>query len=185
MAGRLCPWWLGYFLASPIRKIWHDPMKILAPNVKDGMTALDIGPGMGYFTIPMARLVGERGRVIAVDVQEKMLRSLRERARKAGFEDRVETRLCPADSLGIDDLAGKIDFALTFAVLHETPDIRRVLSDVHNALRSGGMLLISEPSGHVNEKEFEATTATAHSVGFQTVATPLIKRSHSIVVKKV
>ena len=52
MADRVCPWWLGYFLASPIRKLVHDPRSILEAYVKSGMTALDIGCAMGFFSLP-------------------------------------------------------------------------------------------------------------------------------------
>ena len=119
---RVCPWWLGYFLASPLRRLVQDPEKILKPYVKEGMTVLDIGSAMGFFTLPVARMVGEQGRVIAVDLQEKMIRSLQRRAQKAGLADRIETRICSSTSLGIDDLAGSVDVALAFAVLHEMPD---------------------------------------------------------------
>jgi ubiquinone/menaquinone biosynthesis C-methylase UbiE len=184
MAEHVCPWWLGYLLASPIRRLFQDPEKIIAPYIKDGMTALDIGPGMGYFTIPMARLVGEHGRVIAVDLQEKMLKSLQNRAHKAGLADRIETRVCPSNSLGIDDLVGKIDFALTFAVLHETPDIGHILSQVYASLKIGGHLLIAEPTGHVSEKSFEETTGIAQKCGFEISGTPVITRSRTLLVRR-
>ena len=94
MAEHICPWWVGYFLISPIRRWLQDPEKILSPYINEGMTVLDIGPGMGFFTIPAARMVGESGKVIAVDVQEKMLTVLRKRAEKAGVAGRVVTKRC-------------------------------------------------------------------------------------------
>ncbi|MFY9643515.1 MAG: hypothetical protein WCD20_15720 [Rhodomicrobium sp.] len=65
---RVCPWWMGYLLASPIRKWWQDPARILSPYVRAGMTVLEPGPGMGFFTLEIARLVGPSGRLVAVDV---------------------------------------------------------------------------------------------------------------------
>lgn len=85
MAQHVCPWWIGYFLASPIRRISFDPRKILAPFVSEGMTVLEPGPGMGFFTLELARAVGPKGRVVAVDVQAKMLAALERRARRAGL----------------------------------------------------------------------------------------------------
>jgi hypothetical protein len=76
----LCPWWIGYLLASPVRRIFNNPQKILAGHVKPGMTVLEPGPGMGFFTIELARMVGGRGRVIAVDIQPKMLDGLKRKA---------------------------------------------------------------------------------------------------------
>src|ERR1051325_6297489 len=81
----VCPWWLGYLLASPIRRLWHNPAGVLTRYVRPGMTVLEPGPGMGYFTMELARRVGESGRVIAVDLQPEMLTGLRRRAAKAGL----------------------------------------------------------------------------------------------------
>src|SRR5215831_4971035 len=122
MSHRVCPWWLGYFLASPIRGWMSDkPSDLLAPYVREGMIVLEPGPGMGYFTMELARLVGPSGRVVAVDVQPKMLESLKRRAAKAGVLDRIDARLATPESMGIDDLQSVADFVLAFAVVHEMP----------------------------------------------------------------
>ena len=75
MAQSVCPWWLGYVLASPIRKWLQNPQEILRPYLASGMITLDIGSGMGFFSLPMAHAVQPGGKVIAVDLQEKMIRS--------------------------------------------------------------------------------------------------------------
>lgn len=59
----VCPWWLCFTFDNVFRKLFHDPEKILSPYVNEGDTALDIGPGMGYFSIPLARLVGSKARL--------------------------------------------------------------------------------------------------------------------------
>jgi len=179
MAERICPWWLGYLLASPVRRLMQDPAVIVGPYVKTGMTVLDVGSAMGFFSIPMARLVGEDGRVICVDVQERMLASLARRAVKAGVRDRLELRRASSDSLGIGDLAGTVQFALTFAVVHEVPDPRKLFSEIHASLASGARLLVSEPSGHVSPGAFEVTIATAQAAGFRVEESPSISRSYS------
>jgi ubiquinone/menaquinone biosynthesis C-methylase UbiE len=180
----ICPWWLGYFLASPIRKFGQNPVRILEPYVKQGMTTFDVGPGMGFFTLPMARMVGASGRVIAIDIQPKMLNSLRRRATRAGLAERVETRVCSESSLGIDDLMGKIDFALTFAVLHELPDIAQTITEIHRALKPNGQLLIAEPKGHVKMPAFSETMKIVTGCGFELVDTPTVPRSHAALVKR-
>jgi hypothetical protein len=58
-----CPSWAGYLLASPIRKLLQNPNRILSPYVRAGMNVLEPGPGMGFFTLELARLVGLEGRV--------------------------------------------------------------------------------------------------------------------------
>ena len=69
----VCPWWVGYLIASPLRKLGENPDTILAPLVEPGMTTVDIGCAMGFFSLPLARMVGGSGRVVCVDVQERML----------------------------------------------------------------------------------------------------------------
>jgi len=73
MAERTCPVWVGYLLASPVRKLFENPKKILGEYIKEGMTVLDLGCAMGFFSIPAARMVGPNGKIICVDVQEKMI----------------------------------------------------------------------------------------------------------------
>ena len=122
MAEHVCPVWAGYFLLSPLRKLIQNPQTILSPYVREGMTVLDYGCAMGFFSIPLARMAGAGGKVICVDIQEKMLRILEKRARKAGVAACIETRLCNQPASCLHDLAGKIDFALAFAVVHEVPN---------------------------------------------------------------
>ena len=184
MAHRVCPWWIGYLLLSPLRRRGQDPNEVLGPHVTPGMTVLDAGCAMGFFTLELARLVGEQGRVIAVDLQERMLRTLAKRAERQGVADRIEPRLCGEDDLGIDDLEGEVDFALAFAVAHEVPDQDGFLVQIRRALQPGGRLLLSEPAGHVDEHEFGQTLAAAERVGFEIVERPTIRRSRSVLLRK-
>jgi len=184
MAHRVCPWWLGYLLASPVRRWLQDPREILSPFIAEGMTVLEPGPGMGFFTVDLARLVGERGKVVAVDIEPRMLDGLRQRARKRGVLDRVDARLATASGLGLHDLDGRVDFALAFAVVHELPDQARFFADLHAALKPGGKVLLAEPRGHVTEPEFRASLQVATSAGFHVDGEPAIRRSRSAVLVK-
>jgi ubiquinone/menaquinone biosynthesis C-methylase UbiE len=177
MAEHVCPWWIGYLLMCPIRRWFQNPEKILSPYVSEGMTVIDIGPGMGFFTIPAARMVGETGKVIAVDIQEKMLQSLVKRAEKAGVAGRIVTTLCKPDSLGVSD---PIDLCLAINVVHEVPDASALFSQIAGILKPTGRLLLAEPGGwHVSEKDFEGTLAKASAVGLELIARPEIRRSQS------
>jgi 2-polyprenyl-3-methyl-5-hydroxy-6-metoxy-1,4-benzoquinol methylase len=70
---KVCPWWKAYTFDNPIRKLLHPPRRVLGAYIKERMTVMDVGCGMGHFSIGMAKLVGENGKVIAVDLQQKML----------------------------------------------------------------------------------------------------------------
>jgi ubiquinone/menaquinone biosynthesis C-methylase UbiE len=176
VAKHICPWWVGYLLVSPIRRWLQNPDKTLAPYITEGMTVLDIGPGMGFFTIPAARMVGDGGKVLAVDVQEKMLRVLRKRAEKASVADRIVTKLCEPNSLGITE---PIDLCLAFNVVHEVPDAAALFSQIKDILKPTGRLLLVEPRGHVSEKAFQDTRALAVAAGLKVIGTPKIGRSRS------
>ncbi len=166
MAGDVCPWWMGYFLANPIRRWFENPNKILDGLIRPGMTVLDLGCAMGFFTLPAARMVGPDGRVVAVDLQEKMINSLKRRSKRAGLADRIEPRVCGATELGIADLAGQIDLACAIHVVHEVPDASAFMTEVYRAVKPGGKLLVIEPAGHVSVDEFAVTIATATGAGF-------------------
>jgi len=141
------------------------------------MTVLDIGPGMGFFTIPAARMVGDDGRVIAVDLQPKMLSSLVKRAEKAGVASRIVTKLCQPDSIGVSD---PIDFCLAFNVVHEVPDAGALFSQIRSILKPTGRLLLAEPAGwHFSETDFQGTVAKASAAGLKLIGDPKIARSRS------
>src|SRR3974390_1424570 len=106
MKHRVCPWWLGYWLLNPLRKMGQNPLEILAPYVREGMTVLEPGPGMGFFTVALAGLVGPNGRVAAVDVQPKMIEKLKQRLAKAGVEGRGDARGGPAAAMGVGGVEG-------------------------------------------------------------------------------
>lgn len=184
MGGHVCPVWVGYLLASSLRKLLQNPRKILEPYVRKDMKVLDVGPGMGFFSLPLARLVGPNGKVIGVDFQEKMLQALERRARKADLGDRIETRLCRRDSLNLDDLEGAVDFGLAFAVVHEVTDKERLFSEISRALKAAGTLLMVEPKMHVSRAVFGETISIAEQNGFQAVATPQVSLSLAVLLSK-
>lgn len=169
MAKHICPVWAGHLLASPLRRLFNNPKKILGQHVTEGMTALDIGCAMGFFSFPLAEMVGAQGKVVCVDLQEGMIEVLEKRARKAGLSDRIETRLCSKDSLGLKEVRGTIDFALAFAVVHEVPDVGSFFSEIHKAIKPGGRFLVAEPKGHVSKSHFDATVLVAEKKGFNIV----------------
>ncbi len=184
MPKRVCPWWVGYLLASPLRRVIQDPATILAPHVRPGMMVLEPGPGMGFFTLELARLVGDSGRVIAVDIQPRMITALKRRLDKAGLQARVDARVASPEALGVADLHGRVDFVLAFAVVHELPNPAAFFHEVADALKIGGTMLLAEPSGHVRAGDFEAEIELARQASLNAVDGPSIRRSRAALLQK-
>jgi len=184
MAKRVCPWWLGYFLACPWRRFLQDPAKILAAYVREGMTVLEPGPGMGFFTLELARRVGASGRVIVAEIQPKMLDRLKRRVEKAGLLGRLDARLARPESMNLDDLGGQVDSAFALAVVHEAPDTESFFLEVARCLKPGGLLLVAEPPGHVKAEQFEKELAAAALAGLHLVDRPVIPHSRAALLKK-
>ncbi len=163
----VCPWWAGFLLVSPLRRLVEKPEQMLGPYIAPGARILEPGSGMGFFSLPMARLAGGNGLVVCVDLQEKMLAHLRQRARRAGLDGRIETRLASESGLGVEDLAGSMDLAVALHLVHEVPDQGRFFAQVAAALRPGGRLVLLEPRGHVKEADFLASLGRAEAAGLE------------------
>jgi ubiquinone/menaquinone biosynthesis C-methylase UbiE len=175
MADHVCPPWVGRMLLSPLRKLVENPKKILGPFVREGMVVLEPGCAMGYFSLPLARMVGPEGRVIAVDIEPKMLASLEKRALKAGLVDRIEIRQAGPDSFGIDDVAGTADFCTVIHMAHEVPDQDRLFREISAALKPGGQALLIEPGWHVTADEFELSLSAASAAGLRKIESPHVQ----------
>jgi SAM-dependent methyltransferase len=173
----VCPWWLCPTFDNPLRRLIHNPERILAGWVQPGETALDLGCGMGYFSIPLARLVGPEGKVICVDLQEQMLAGVRRRAERAGVENRIRLHRAGNDGIGLAETA---DFALAFWMLHEVPDQAAFLAEVRACLKPGGRLLVAEPRLHVGGAEFERSVEVARSAGLEIFAHPAVALSRAV-----
>ncbi|MEN6375633.1 MAG: class I SAM-dependent methyltransferase [Smithella sp.] len=172
----VCPWWLCFTFDNPLRRLLHTPEVILSPYVQPGNNVIDVGAGMGYFSIPLAKLVGPLGHVTAVDIQPQMLSVLSKRAKRSGVSERLTTYLATAESLGNHTAA---DFILAFWMVHEVPDQKKLLRQIHALLKPNGLFLFVEPVVHVPKHYFLQTLQTAQSVGFSITEYPHIRISHS------
>jgi len=136
---------MSWGLDNVFRTLLQSPKRIFGGYINPGDIVLDIGCGPGFFTRAMARMVGENGRVIAVDLQEEMLEKLRARAEKEGLLRRIRTVKASKESL---NLAGQDPavFALAFYVVHEVPDKARLFGNCGMRLCRVEDCLWSSPS---------------------------------------
>jgi ubiquinone/menaquinone biosynthesis C-methylase UbiE len=180
----VCHWWLGYLLLLPLRKIYHKPERIIGPYVKPGMTVMDYGSAMGFFSIPFAQIVGSAGKVYCVDIQDKMLDKLKQRAIDFNVEQIIHTLKVGGD-YNASKLAGTLDFALLFAVAHEVPDRAKLFSELSLMLKPGGKLMFAEPKGHVSEEDFARSISYAEQSGFEVVQPKVLgKKGLSALLQK-
>lgn len=155
--------WHLLMLDNPVRLYLQDPEKILDGYIRPGMTVLDIGCGPGNFTRAMRRMTGKDGKVIAIDLQEEMLRHAQKKCEQDIYGAPVTWHRCGADSLGI---AAEADFALTFYMVHEVPDRERLCREIHSLLKPDAAWLLVEPVFHVTDADFSKTLDCATRAGF-------------------
>lgn len=70
----------------------HAPEEIHEDFVEPGQTAVDIGCGLGYFSMALARMVGPAGKVIALDIQQQMIQRAKHRAERQGIATQIDLR---------------------------------------------------------------------------------------------
>jgi ubiquinone/menaquinone biosynthesis C-methylase UbiE len=168
-------------LDIPVRRLVQNPRRILRSFLREGMTVLDMGCGTGYFTVPMAEMVGASGRVIAADLQEALLERLSSRIAGTVLEKRVEPHRTHPDSIGITD---PVDFALLFYMVHEVPDREGLFREVAAVLKPGARALVIEPGFHVSRREFRETLEAAGSAGLAVSPGPGLAFSRSAVLER-
>jgi ubiquinone/menaquinone biosynthesis C-methylase UbiE len=178
---RVCPVELADSLDSRLRRWLQNPLNILAPYVYEGMTALDVGCGPGFFAIEMAKIVGNNGRVVAADLQEGMLTKLSDKIRGTDLERRILPVKCDRDSINVSE---KVDFILAFYVIHEIPDKSRFFDQLKHILKENGQVLVVEPRlFHVSRKAFEVTLGLARKSEFTVTPGPGLWFSWSAVLR--
>jgi ubiquinone/menaquinone biosynthesis C-methylase UbiE len=175
----VCPAEFSGSLDNKLRRRLHDPRKILEPLITKGMTVLDLGCGPGYFTIALADLVGETGRVMAIDLQQGMLERVREKMEKSESGKRITLHKCEADKLGLTE---KVDFILAFWMLHEVPDQERLFAELKTLINPDGKIFIVEPKWHVTARSFNNMISITEKIGFKIIATRKVFFSRSVVL---
>ncbi|WP_027414729.1 class I SAM-dependent methyltransferase [Aneurinibacillus terranovensis] len=144
-------------LDNPERRKFLPPDEILSLlEIKKQDDLADIGCGPGYFTIPAAYLTS--GAVYGVDVEPKMLETLKEKAAAAGVKN-ITPIQSDAENIRLPD--GSVDKAICSQVLHEVDDLDKSIHEMKRILRPNGKLLIIE----WEKKETESGPPLAERLG--------------------
>ncbi|MCL1865581.1 MAG: class I SAM-dependent methyltransferase [Spirochaetes bacterium] len=176
----VCPSWLCFTFDNRLRKLFQNPQKILGQYIKQGDKVLDIGPGMGYFTFPMAEMVGYDGKVTALDIQEKMLKKLKSRVDKKGIKN-IDTQLYDGNTF---PFKGKFDLILLFWMYHEVHNREVFIREIKSVVTDRTKIFIAEPKIHVPEKNFYDSIQLLLDGGFHVIDRPNVFFSRAVVLMK-
>jgi ubiquinone/menaquinone biosynthesis C-methylase UbiE len=168
-------------LDSWLRRKIHNPNRILKDYIKEGMTVLDFGCGPGMFSIELAKMVGSKGKVIAVDLQQGMLDIVADKIKGTELEKRIVLRKCTANSINAKE---KVDFMLAFYVVHEVPDVKHFFKEAYAILKPKDRLVLAEPKKRVTTEEFQEISQAAKSAGFKINKKMNILFSRGILLQK-
>jgi ubiquinone/menaquinone biosynthesis C-methylase UbiE len=128
-----------------VRDLLEDPRRILErARLGEGMTVADYGCGPGSFTMPAAQIVGDGGRVYAIDIHPLAISSVRERAAKKGLRN-VEAIPVRGYDTGIE--ASSIDRVLLIDTIHRIEDLDALFREIRRILKPDGLLFMHK--GHM------------------------------------
>ena len=137
-----------------------------ALDVKPGATVADIGAGPGFYTVRLARAVGESGRVYAVDISASTVRELRSRVQREGLAN-VEVIKGDVDSPNLPEAS--LDAALIVNAYHEMKEHQAMLAEIRKALKPSGRLVILEPISASRRTASRADQVRQHEIASELV----------------
>ena len=121
-------------LGEERRVRWNPSVRLSKSGLKDGFTALDLGCGPGFWTAPMAEIIGDSGSVIALDVSQELL----DFASNHNPSSRIRYVLGELPSINLND--SSVDFVWASFLLHEISDLAVLLKELLRVLKPGGIL---------------------------------------------
>lgn len=137
-------------LEHPLRR-WIHPVRSTLETfrLKTGDTVLELGPGIGYFTVEASRMVGPEGRLLCLDIQPPMIGALRQRLEEQHI---ANAHPMVGDAVKLPLADNSVDDAFLVTVLGEIPDRPRALAELRRVLRPGGVLSIME---HLTDPDYQ------------------------------
>jgi ubiquinone/menaquinone biosynthesis C-methylase UbiE len=127
-----------FLIHEDLYGLFRDPYEALsAAGLEPGQKVLEIGCGPGFFTIPAARIVGEEGRVVTLDISPLAIERVQQKIEQEGVTN-VETILADAAQTGLPDES--FDLVFLFGFRHSGGDMEDILTEQHRLLKPGGIL---------------------------------------------
>jgi ubiquinone/menaquinone biosynthesis C-methylase UbiE len=139
------PAFIGHLLDSGYRRRIQPPTQLIERSgIKKGMHVLDLGCGSGAFTPFIARTVGEKGKVYALDIQADMLKQLKNKLSRPENKNIRNIKLIEGDAYKLPFEDRSLDLVNMVTVLQEIPDRNKALHEVKRVLKPGGILAVTE-----------------------------------------
>jgi ubiquinone/menaquinone biosynthesis C-methylase UbiE len=139
------PSFIGKFLDSKQRKVMQPPEKIISRSgIDKGMTVLEIGCGSGAFTTDVARAIGNKGILSALDIEIKMLKQVASKLNRIENKDIKNVKLVQASAYALPFSKESFDIVYMVAVFQEIPNKEKALKEINRVLKNNGILSISE-----------------------------------------
>lgn len=136
------PEFLANLIDNPLRRRIQPPSEMpIRHGIKPGMTVLEVGPGNGRYSIETARRVGSTGKVIAIDIEPKMIERVLRRAKAENITN-LEAKVADVYHLPFED--GIFDAIYLITVISEIPESERALREFYRVLSTSGTLAFSE-----------------------------------------
>jgi ubiquinone/menaquinone biosynthesis C-methylase UbiE len=128
------------FVHETLYSLFRDPCKVLnAAGLEPGQKVLEVGCGPGFFTVPAARIVGEKGSVYALDVNPLAVERVQQKIEKAGVTN-VKTILADAAQTGLPDQS--FDLVYLFGFVRPIGTLESIWSELHRLLKPAGVLSV-------------------------------------------
>ena len=153
----------AFTLLIPLRNLILSPKNlIIRMKLKQGMNVLEVGPGPGYFSVPVAKYLSS-GELVLADIQPEMLEKARKRIEKRNLQN-VKYYLCNGHKFGLPD--NYFDRIFLVTVLGEVENREQYLSEFYRMMKPGGVLSVSEQAGDPDKLTVEETKHLAEKSQF-------------------
>ena len=144
-ASGLAFWMISLMHDNPLLPLLKNPYRSLeTASLKPGQKVLEVGCGPGFFTIPAAKIVGEKGLIYAIDVNKKAIKRVEGKIRKYGISN-IKPVLGNAANSGLPD--NSIDLAFVFGLRYIAGGLSNLISEMYRILKSGGILCFEKTTG--------------------------------------
>jgi ubiquinone/menaquinone biosynthesis C-methylase UbiE len=136
---------IAAIMESPLRYRFFGPGKILGgAGIRSGMQVLEIGCGTGFFTIPAGRMIGDQGRLTAMDMLPASVEAVSEKVRTAGLQN---VTVVKGNALDTRLESGTFDEVIIFGVIPAPMlPMEKLMAEMHRVLKPGGVMAVWPPS---------------------------------------